>query len=244
MISSAHREFMSQAVKKKAPAKPRARRSRKDLGEKGLVSRENILKAARQVFARVPFPTATMRMIGKEGGFEHPLIHYYFPTKADLFDAVIAGICEELAAANEDWFSGLSADDLTEGWSLFLDRVIAWSKENPEPFRIIFLNMAEFMRVEELPGLARIPGLMEKTREVFIRTTPVPIPEEDAKIFNNYIANMLICFLGADLCHAMILDLSPQGDAYRLWVKKTLLHLFLPMTESLIEKALARAVPE
>lgn len=229
---------MDQASPKKRTARPKARRSRKELGDKGLVSRENILKAARRVFAKVPFQTATMRMIGKEGGFEHPLVHYYFPTKADLFDAVIAEIVEELAAANEAWFQGLTAGDLGGGWSQFLDRVILFSKENPEPFRIIFLNMAEFQRVEDLPGLARIPGLMERTREVFLKVLPVPIPEEEVKVFNNVIANMLICFLGADVCHALIVNLDPQGDAYRRWVKETLLAMFLPWTESLIEKAL------
>ncbi|MEW5733205.1 MAG: helix-turn-helix domain-containing protein [Thermodesulfobacteriota bacterium] len=230
---------MSQPQKKKAEAKPRKRRSRKDLGEKGLVSRENILKAARRVFAKVPFPNATMRMIGSEGGFEHPLVHYYFPTKADLFDAVMAEICEELAAANESWFSGLSSDDVRGGWSIFLDRVIAWCVENPEPFRIIFLNMAEFQRVEDLPGLSRIPGLMDRTREVFLAALPVPLPENEVKIFNNVIANMLICFLGADLCHAMIVGMEPLSEQYRQWVKSTLLYLFLPWTESLIQKALA-----
>ncbi|MBW1988572.1 MAG: helix-turn-helix transcriptional regulator, partial [Deltaproteobacteria bacterium] len=71
---------------------------------KGQISRENIIKAARRVFSEHPYSSASLRMIGREGGFEHPLIHYYFPTKAALFEAVMADIAMEIYQANVSWY--------------------------------------------------------------------------------------------------------------------------------------------
>ncbi len=48
-------------------------------------TRDKILNAASQIFASYPYHTASIRMIGKQAEIEHPLISYYFASKADLF---------------------------------------------------------------------------------------------------------------------------------------------------------------
>ena len=42
------------------------------------VTRLKILKAARKVFAQRAYHAASIRMIGKEAGIDHPLISYYY----------------------------------------------------------------------------------------------------------------------------------------------------------------------
>jgi len=85
---------------------------------KSEVTRERILRAARKVFAEHPYNAASFRMIGREGGFDHPLINYYFPRKADLFEAVVVEICEEFYQANISWFEGLEGLPPRQGLSL------------------------------------------------------------------------------------------------------------------------------
>ena len=55
-------------------------------------TRLKILKAARKVFAQYAYHAASIRMIGKEAGIDHPLISYYFPSKANSYYAGILGI--------------------------------------------------------------------------------------------------------------------------------------------------------
>ncbi len=52
--------------------------------------REQILDAALNVFARHGFHKATIKQIAREAGLKSPaLIYWYFPSKADLFHAVV-----------------------------------------------------------------------------------------------------------------------------------------------------------
>ena len=46
--------------------------------------KEKILRAAKKVFSLHPYASATMRMIAREARIDHPLIIYYFSTKAVL----------------------------------------------------------------------------------------------------------------------------------------------------------------
>jgi len=81
-------------------------------------------------------------MIAREGGFDHPLINYYFPCKSDLFEAVVAEICDDFYQANISCLEGLRDMIPYEGFSLYLDRFIDFNLHNPEPLRIIILNVA------------------------------------------------------------------------------------------------------
>ena len=53
------------------------------------VTRLKLLKAARKIFAQYAYHVASIRMIGKEAKIDYPLISYYFPSKAVLFEAVL-----------------------------------------------------------------------------------------------------------------------------------------------------------
>jgi len=57
-----------------------------------------IVHAARDVFARTGVDLASLRQIARAAGTNIGMIYYYFPTKDDLFHAVVEEIYEELLA--------------------------------------------------------------------------------------------------------------------------------------------------
>ncbi|HEY9236350.1 MULTISPECIES: TetR/AcrR family transcriptional regulator [Phenylobacterium] len=75
---------------KAAPARGRRRK-----GE-GADLRGAILDAAEQLFSAHGFYGVTTRQVAAEAGVDAALIHYYFGTKRDLFDAVFARRAEVL----------------------------------------------------------------------------------------------------------------------------------------------------
>ncbi len=208
-----------------------------DGGEKAAkseVTRERILRAARKAFAEHPYNAASFRMIGKEGGFDHPLINYYYPRKSDLFEAVVSEICEEFYQANLACFEGLDKMLPREGLSLYLDRFLDFNIENPEPLKIMMLNVAQVDRLDEIPGYQHIPEVMARTRRTFEEMANLKAPPEEIGMFQNSFNALVFFYLGAGVCQAEILGMDPHSSSYRKWVKDTLMYLFLPHLEKLI----------
>jgi hypothetical protein len=48
--------------------------------------------------------------------------------------------------------------------------------------------------------------------------------------------NLIISLLGAMSCQAQLLNMDPEGNEYRAWVKDASLTLFLPWLERLIAR--------
>jgi len=201
---------------------------------KSEVTRERILRAARKVFAEHPYNAASFRMIGREGGFDHPLINYYFPRKADLFEAVVVEICEEFYQANIACFEGLEKMLPREGLSLYLNRFLDFNIENPEPLKIIMLNVAQVDRLEEIPGYQHIPEVMARTRRTFEKRANLKASPKEIGMFQNSFNALVFFYLGASTCQAEILGMDPGDPEYREWVKDTLMYIFLPRLEGLI----------
>ena len=198
------------------------------------VTRERILRAARKVFSEHPYNAASFRMIGREGGFDHPLINYYFPYKADLFEAVVSEICEEFYQANLACFEGLEKMLPREGLSLYLDRFLDFNVNNPEPMRIIMLNIAQVDMLGELPGYQHIPEVMARTRRTFEERANLKASPKEIGMFQNSFNALVFFYLGAGVCQAEILGIDPHSPGYRKWVKETLMYVFLPHLEKLI----------
>ena len=55
-----------------------------------LTAEENILSAARRVFSRAGYEGARMQEIADEAGVNKALLHYYFRSKSQLFDAIFS----------------------------------------------------------------------------------------------------------------------------------------------------------
>jgi TetR/AcrR family transcriptional regulator len=202
--------------------------------KKSEITREKILLAGRTVFSEHPYKAASMRMIGKTGGFDHPLIHYYFPSKAELFEAVVAEICDEFYRNSISWFDGLDRLLPKDGLPLYIDRFLDYNFKHPEAFRIISLNSSQLDKLSEIPGYQHIPELLTKTRRTFETKVPMRATGEEIGRFINSFNTLVIFYLGSAPCQAEVLGMEPNSNQYRIWVKETLIYIFLPLLEKLI----------
>jgi TetR/AcrR family transcriptional regulator len=64
--------------------------------KRSLTTEEKILEAAKTVFHRKGFEGARMQEIADEAGINKALLHYYFRTKDNLFDAVFKAAFREI----------------------------------------------------------------------------------------------------------------------------------------------------
>jgi len=64
--------------------------------KKSLSTEEKILEAAKTIFHRKGFEGARMQEIADEAGINKALLHYYFRTKENLFDAVFKAAFREI----------------------------------------------------------------------------------------------------------------------------------------------------
>ncbi len=203
--------------------------------KKSIRTRENIVRAARKVFSEHPYHTASMRMIGKEARIEHPLINYYFPNKAVLFETIVQNLCDEFALYVTEWLDEVAkAPSISEGLMIHIDRMIDYNSRNPEPLRILALNLTQADNISLIPGYQRFPQLIDTIRKIFVEKISPAGPESEISMFMNSFNFLCISYLGSNTCIAQIQGMDPDGKEYREWVKNTLGFIFLPRLKEII----------
>jgi AcrR family transcriptional regulator len=197
-------------------------------------TRSKILKAARKVFAQYAYHAASIRMVGKEAGIEHPLISYYFPSKAVLFEAILADIVEGWHKANQDWFEGLEKMSPGAGFALYLDRMIAYCREHPYAVRVFLLNVVQAQDSETIPGYRVIQTFFEQMTELMKDRIPMQASDQEIEVFIQSFNTLNLSYLGAKSYYAAILGMDPDSIKYEKWVKEMLVELFLPRLKHLL----------
>jgi AcrR family transcriptional regulator len=227
------------AMKTKAsPKKTRKTRS-KPLSPAGksrqkVANRDKILEAAKRVFSEYPYSAATIRMVGEEAEIDHPLITYYFPTKAELFEAVVEDTAETFVQASISWYQGLEHLSVSKGLSLYLDRLFAFTSKHPEALGIPAVNLAKPKGAETIPGYKQMQWYLTRNTETFRKFAPLRGPTREIRMFVKTFNTMIINYLGAANYHARTLGMNPGSPAYRKWVKDAMHFLFLPRLRQLI----------
>lgn len=202
--------------------------------KKGVRTKAEILRAARKIFSRLPYHAASIRMIGKEAGVEHPLINYYFPSKAGLFETVLLEIYDEYAGLVREWLGAVIAMDITEGLMKFIDEMLDYNYRNPESFRILALNVIQADNITQIPGYKNIPRLIDRTREIFEEMLSLKGPSKEIKMYIHSFCFLAISFLGAGPCMAQLQGMDPESKQYREWVRSTLGYIFIPRLKEII----------
>jgi len=198
-------------------------------------TRDKILEAAIKVFADYPYYAASIRMIGKAAEIDHPLINYYFPTKAGLFEEIVKIITEEYYEANITWFKGLENLNPEQGLSLYIDRFFEFALKRPKTLRIIALNLVQAGKSEIIPGYDRLLNFFSETTQTFVKAVPLRGTEGDIKMLTTNFNTMAINYLGASDYYAGILGMEPQSPEYLKWVKNSLIFMILPQFKRLLE---------
>jgi len=186
------------------------------------------------VFSKHPYHSASIRMVGKEGGFDHPLIHYYFPSKQKLFEAVASELFDEFFEFEKTWYEGLADLSLSESIAVFIDRVLAFHFNAPEVFRVIMQNTAHIDRLEDLPGVDYYLKYYSRMYQSLRRQVQLDAPEVEIERYIYSFNVLLNNFLGAGTTYAQILNMAPDSREYFEWVKKTLVALYVPFLKKLL----------
>jgi AcrR family transcriptional regulator len=205
----------------KSPSKSKAAKGPK---------KEKILNAAKKVFCHYPYSTASMRMIANEARVDHPLIIYYFSTKAALFKTVLKDLIEQHGQAMPGWLLGLREMGLADAVSTYLDRALSFHFKHPEIYRIILLNMTQSVKKG---GMVPHPQVIQDTfnmsADVFSKSSRFNIEPEQIVSFIRCISLLMLNLIGAREYHAEIQDMDPKSDAYLRWVKKQIMLIAVPV---------------
>ena len=206
---------------KKSPSKSKAAKVPK---------KEKILRAAKKVFCHYPYSTASMRMIANEARVDHPLIIYYFSTKAALFKTVLKDLIEQHRQAMPGWFLGLREMGLADAVSTYLDRALSFHFKHPEIYRIILLNMTQSVKKGGMvPHFQVIQDSFNMSADVFSKSSRFNIEPEQIVSFIRCISLLMLNLIGAREYHAEIQDMDPKSDAYLRWVKNQIMFIVVPV---------------
>lgn len=205
---------------------------------RGASTRETILAAARKVFATRPYHAASLRDMATAGGFYHGLIRYHFPSKAAIFEAVVATACQDLKQANRNWLREVRDLNPRDGLSRYLDRFIEHHRTHPETFQIIVCNLPQ-QAPDSLPGYEHLLELLSGSRADFETIHAGLFSDQSATWFLESFNALIIHYLGAAASQAALLDMDPTGEAYLAWVKKAMMFVFLPVLEQAASEASA-----
>jgi TetR/AcrR family transcriptional regulator len=209
--------------------------------KKGERTRGIIVSAARRIFSRYPYHTASMRMIGKEAGVEHPLINYYYPTKASLFEAIVKDLCDEFIRSNEEWLEAVRAMKVADGFMKYIDLLLDYNQLKPEPLRILALNISQTENISQIPGYQHFPALIEGILATFEKKLSIRGKIEELRMFVQSFNFLIMSFLGASTCIAQVQGMDPGEPRYREWVRTTLGFIFLPRLRDIINPAAGKA---
>ncbi|SHI96888.1 transcriptional regulator, TetR family [Desulfatibacillum alkenivorans DSM 16219] len=195
---------------------------------KGEATRLKILDAAREVFSTNPYSTASIRMIGKKGGFDFTLIHHYFPTKKELFEAVGVDLLERSLDVNQDIMEGLETMPALAALTEAFGRILSNSFANPAAEMVLMQNMAQMDRGEEIPGFEFVmfyhKCVMDMIQERFFPDAPPKV----IQMWLHCLVTITYSCVGSPAYPARIAGMDPQSKEYRQWVKDTLVFLFFP----------------
>lgn len=195
---------------------------------------ERILKAAREVFTVYSFKAASTRMIAKHAGVEHPMIHYYFGSKENLFYEMAEAIYNETLPVQESWYDGLENMLLQDGFALFIDRMLDYTMEKPDALRIAALNAVNIGNIEEIPGYRFIIMSMAAMRRIMEEKLMLKGSNREIEMFIYCFYSLMISLIGARTCQAQILNMNPLEEKYRAWVKDAGMTLFYPWFKKIL----------
>jgi len=196
--------------------------------------RERILQAAREVFTVCSFKAASTRMIAKQAGVEHPMIHYYFDSKEKLFYAMAEAIYNETLPVQESWYDGLEKLSLRDSFSLFIDRMLDYTMAKPDALRIAALNAVHIGNIEEIPGYRFILMNMAAMRRIMEEKLALRGQNREIEMFIYCFYGLMITLIGSRSCQAQILNMNPLEEKYRTWVKDASMTLFYPWFKKII----------
>ena len=198
---------------------------------------EKILEAAQQIFATYPYHSAGIRMISELAGVDHPLINYYFGSKANLFREVISHMMAQRRELQNDWYKTVRPMKPSRGFSLFLDFVLEDYRKRPGLFHLVSLNFRQVDPDNPIPGFDLIEDFIKTEIDRMKASLNVEIPDHEAEMFIRVFNTLMIGFLGGANTHARMLEMDPDSIVYFNWVKESILFTLLPRLRLMVQQS-------
>jgi AcrR family transcriptional regulator len=199
-------------------------------------TRGRIMEAAQQIFATYPYHSAGIRMISKLAGVDHPLISYYFGSKAELFRAVISHMMTERWELQKDWYATVKPMGPSRGFSLFLDFILEDYRKRPGLLHLVSLNFRQVDPENPIPGFDLIEDYLKTELDRMKASLGLEIPDHEADMFMRVFDLLLIGFLGGAHTHARMLEMDPESIVYFNWVKDSILFALLPRFRQMVQQ--------
>lgn len=120
--------------------------------DEGVPTREKLVTAARNVFAAKGYQGATTRTIAEEAGMSEMTLFRYFPTKRELFKAVL----EQYSSLNlfdQDFINGLTWD-LKQDLRMIASIFFAMARHNTTAMLTSIIEATRNPELRELIGTA------------------------------------------------------------------------------------------
>jgi len=199
-------------------------------------TRNRILEAATQVFARHPYQSAGLRLISQQAEVDHPLISYYFGSKAELFKTVLNRMIKQRLELQKTWFAAVKPMSAIRGFSLFLDYILEDYRQRPGLFHIASLNYQLADHDNLIPGHDQIEEFIRTDVSNLKERLELDVPDHEAEMFIRAMSMLLIGFLGRAGSQAKMMGMEPDSIVYFNWVKETVLFTLLPRFKLMVQK--------
>jgi AcrR family transcriptional regulator len=113
-----------------------------------------LLEAGSELFAQLAYEEISMAQIARHAGVSKPLLYHYFPSKLDLFKAVVAERAAELLRVIEQ----TPGTDQADGLSRTLDAYLGWIERNDRAWAMLLQSASAIPSAREL-----LDGLRQRT---------------------------------------------------------------------------------
>lgn len=142
------------AALNQAPRKERERRQHE----------EEILQAARELFARKGYYNTTLEEIAHHAQFGKGTIYNYFSSKEDLFYGILSGILDKAIEVAESSIAlpGNTRDKLTA----YAKAILSYSEANADLFHMILREVVQLNFLEQSRRMGDIRNRLHRTWEV------------------------------------------------------------------------------
>ncbi len=196
-------------------------KARKDPGS----MKAKILKVARRVFGKYGFHGTTTRMIAQEVGIDISTLHYHWGDKADLYEAVILDISEDLRQQLREVEKVIHGLPLEKRMNIAIDMMTDYLFEYPEISNLVLFRYFRKTRNEEhfefpvpefISDIARSMNLCKDKKNVPAR----------AQMQVLAIMNSIHNFISGENFFQSMLEL--KRDEYVSMVKETLKFILIP----------------
>jgi AcrR family transcriptional regulator len=133
---------------------------------------EEILQAARELFARKGYYNTTLEEIAHHAQFGKGTIYNYFSSKEDLFYGILNGLLDKAIEVAESSIAlpGSTRDKLTA----YARSILSYSEANSDLFRMIVREAVQLNFLEQSPRIGDIRSRLHKSWEVLA----IPLGED------------------------------------------------------------------